>query len=224
MKKNHILTFCLTIVMGLFVFNQVQAQDTTPPWTKDNNWWTLEGTDWLSVEGRLRALESIVSPTVRPPNFIDRFDIGLGGDQGGHLEMYRKTHTDRAGQLRFVYGGGEFGQLLFTHFDGTNYVHRLSMDHNGNMKLNGKITAKEIEVKFEVWPDFVFADDFDLMSLHEVESFIKQNRHLPGVPSEAEVMQNGVGLGEVSTILLQKVEELTLHIIELNRRIEELEK
>lgn len=91
--------------------------------------------------------------------------------------------------------------------------------------VNGTIKATELIVElYENWPDFVFADDYELMSLYEVENYIKQNRHLPNVPSEAQVLEGGVNVGEMTSILLQKVEELTLHIIELNKRIEELEK
>lgn len=93
---------------------------------------------------------------------------------------------------------------------------------NGLMTLAGKIVAKEIEVKLDVWPDFVFSDDYNLMSIHEVESFIRENRHLPNVPSEAEVLENGANLGQMTSILLQKVEELTLYMIELNNQNEEL--
>lgn len=91
------------------------------------------------------------------------------------------------------------------------------------LSVNGKISAKEVEVTLSGWSDFVFADDFSLRPLSEVEEFISTNRHLPDVPSEAEVLQNGVNLGEMSSILLQKIEELTLYIIELNKRIAELE-
>ena len=91
--------------------------------------------------------------------------------------------------------------------------------------VNGKVIAEELQIQLKGdWPDFVFADDYELMSLYEVENFIRQNRHLPNVPNEAQVIENGVNVGEMTSILLQKVEELTLHIIELNKRIEELEK
>ena len=91
--------------------------------------------------------------------------------------------------------------------------------------VNGKIVAEEIEVKlYAGWPDFVFNEAYNLRPLCEVEKFIKTNRHLPDVPSEAQVIENGVNVGEMSATLLQKIEELTLYIIDLNKRIEELEK
>ena len=72
------------------------------------------------------------------------------------------------------------------------------------------------------WSDFVLDRDYDLMTLKEVESYIKENGHLPDVPSAEEVKANGIEVGEMNAILLQKIEELTLYIIELEKKIEEL--
>lgn len=74
------------------------------------------------------------------------------------------------------------------------------------------------------WPDFVFEENYNLPSLTAVESYINQNKHLPNVPSAAEVEQNGVDLGEMDKILLQKVEELTLYIIQQQKQIEALQR
>ncbi|MCB0778026.1 MAG: hypothetical protein KDB87_14355, partial [Flavobacteriales bacterium] len=63
--------------------------------------------------------------------------------------------------------------------------------------------------------------DYDLMTLEEVEAYIKKNGHLPNVPSAREVEENGLGLGEMNKILLEKVEELTLHLIEQQKRLDE---
>lgn len=89
------------------------------------------------------------------------------------------------------------------------------------LSVNGKIRAKEVVVETN-WSDFVFADDYKLMPLDELEKNIKQNRHLPGIPSEKEVTENGVGLGEMQAKLLQKIEELTLYVIELKKENERL--
>ena len=99
---------------------------------------------------------------------------------------------------------------------------KLAVD--GDFLLDGKMVSREIEVRLDVWPDFVFADDYNLMTLDQVENYILQNSRLPEVPSEAEVVANGVNLGEMSAILLQKIEELTLHVIELNKQNQELQK
>lgn len=103
--------------------------------------------------------------------------------------------------------------------------------NNRTAKFDGKIYAREIEIKANVWADFVFKPNYKLLPLNELEKYILDNRHLPEIPSEQEVMKNGINLAEISAKLLQKIEELTLYTIELNKqnkelteRIEKLEK
>ena len=92
------------------------------------------------------------------------------------------------------------------------------------LEVNGAIRSKEVLVEVANWSDFVFDKDYDLMTLKEVESYIKENGHLPDVPSAKEVKANGVEVGEMNAILLQKIEELTLYIIELEKKIEKVQK
>ena len=92
--------------------------------------------------------------------------------------------------------------------------------------IKGLLCAKEILVQLTStadWPDFVFSKDYKLLPLVEVEQFIAENQHLPNVPSSAEVEANGIELGEMNALLLQKVEELTLYIIQMEKRLAELE-
>lgn len=91
------------------------------------------------------------------------------------------------------------------------------------LSVNGKIICTELKVKSNIWADFVFNDDYNLRKLEEVENYIKDNKHLPDVPSEKEVHENGISVGEMDAILLQKIEELTLYTIEQQKRIESLE-
>lgn len=74
------------------------------------------------------------------------------------------------------------------------------------------------------WSDYVFADDYQLTNLTTVEAYIKSHKHLPGVPSADEVVEQGIDMAKMDATLLQKIEELTLHMIEMNKRIEYLEK
>jgi hypothetical protein len=74
------------------------------------------------------------------------------------------------------------------------------------------------------WSDKVFADTYRLRSLSEVEAFIKKNKHLPDVPSATEVVEKGVDVGKMDALLLQKIEELTLYMIELKKTNEQLRK
>lgn len=90
------------------------------------------------------------------------------------------------------------------------------------LAVNGKIRATEIKVDSGPWPDYVFDEDYKLTPLKDVEAFINENKHLPGVPKAKEIEENGLSLGEMNKILMQKVEELTLHMIRLDKENEEL--
>ncbi|MDQ0109006.1 hypothetical protein SAMN05660909_03936 [Chitinophaga terrae (ex Kim and Jung 2007)] len=91
------------------------------------------------------------------------------------------------------------------------------------LAVDGTVGARKVKVTQGAWADFVFHDDYKLPSLQEVEKFIKLNKHLPEIPSEKEVAENGIDLGEMNKKLLQKIEEMTLHMIEMEKRIQELE-
>jgi hypothetical protein len=89
--------------------------------------------------------------------------------------------------------------------------------------VNGTIKAREVVVTQENWPDFVFDENYNLPKLEDTEKFIKENKHLPNVPSAKTVEENGAGVAEMQKIMMQKIEELTLHIIDLNKKIKDLE-
>ena len=91
------------------------------------------------------------------------------------------------------------------------------------LDVNGVIRAKEIKVETD-WSDFVFEDDYNLKSLDEVEAYINKNKHLPDIPSESEVKEKGINLGEINAKLLQKIEELTLYVIEQNKKGKAMQK
>jgi len=92
---------------------------------------------------------------------------------------------------------------------------------NYRLSVNGKIRATGIKV-YNTWADFVFEDTYKLPTLAEVEQYIETNGHLKDIPSAQEVEVNGIDLGEMNKLLLQKIEELTLYVIELNKEIEAL--
>lgn len=91
------------------------------------------------------------------------------------------------------------------------------------LAVNGSINAKEILVTETVpGSDYVFESDYSLMPLHELESFVKERKHLPEVMSANEFAENGYNLGEMDDVLLRKVEELTLYIIQQQKEIDDL--
>ncbi|WP_299211115.1 hypothetical protein [uncultured Aquimarina sp.] len=91
--------------------------------------------------------------------------------------------------------------------------------------VKGKIAAEEVKVAlYNTWPDYVFENDYNLPSLQQVENHIVEKGHLENIPSAAEVVENGIQLGEMNSKLLQKIEELTLYMIEQNKKTENQQK
>lgn len=107
----------------------------------------------------------------------------------------------------------------------------MTMSKNSIQKLGitsgGEIWAQEIKVNLNepsAYPDYVFEDNYELMSLNDFKEFIEKEGHLPNIPTREEATKNGVDLYEMNRLLLEKVEEMSLYIIELNSRLEKLEK
>ncbi len=172
--------------------------------------------------------------------------ILTGNDQlaitGGNVSMSNKLSTGQsiswgsAGALLNTDQGASIElrgtgvpYLDFSNDATTDYDMRLILTNDntlgvsgGNMAVDGTVNAREIHVKNNVWSDFVFHEAYDLPTLQEVEDYIQQKGHLPNIPSEKEVLQNGIDLGEMDAKLLQKIEELTLYTIEQQKEIERL--
>jgi hypothetical protein len=92
------------------------------------------------------------------------------------------------------------------------------------LAVDGKIISEEVRVELSGdWPDYVFENDYKLLPLEVLENQIKEIGHLPGIPSAAEVEVHGFELGDMQKRMMEKIEELTLYIIEANKKIERLE-
>jgi hypothetical protein len=123
---------------------------------------------------------------------------------------------------------------LFTLNEGGTASTKFFMSNAGNvgigtitpgsykLAVEGKIGAREVVITNTAWADFVFNENYKLNSLSEVEKFIKENKHLPDVPSEKTVLKEGINMGKMDATLLQKIEELTLYVITLNKENESL--
>ena len=92
------------------------------------------------------------------------------------------------------------------------------------LTVNGNIHSKEVHVDLNNWPDYVFTKEYDLLTQQELAEYIKKNGHLPNIPSAKEVDENGISLGVMNAKLLEKIEELTLYMLQNEKRIEKLEK
>lgn len=155
----------------------------------------------------------------------------------GRSHFYIKS----TGDLSFFTGGKTLGDIRMTIDPagnvgiGTAPAVDAILAVSGDVKVVGTITAKKINVvttiaaadikieKSDEWADFVFADDYKLRSIEDVDSFIEANGHLPDMPTAKHVADNGYSLAEVNSKLLQKIEELTLYTIELNKKVKDLE-
>ncbi|MBI2721092.1 MAG: hypothetical protein HYX39_02840 [Bacteroidetes bacterium] len=84
--------------------------------------------------------------------------------------------------------------------------------------------SKEVIVTQQQWADYVFEKNYRLNNLDELESYIKEHKHLPNIPSAKEIQEQGVSIGEMSKLQMEKIEELTLYVIQLKNELELLKK
>lgn len=134
------------------------------------------------------------------------------GDWGTYLPQHKLVVRGSSKIEGNILTDANIGIGTSSFSDGTD-TYRLS--------VNGAVRAHRVKV-YTTWADFVFEDNYKLPTLQEVENHIKQNGHLKDIPSAKQVEQDGIELGEMNKLLLQKVEELTLYLIEMDKEIKDL--
>ncbi|XDZ54120.1 hypothetical protein FlaCF_1168 [Flavobacterium tructae] len=197
--------------------------------TNDNGSVTVPGT--LTIDGGLN--------NTLPRPLISAMTLSKGEIRGysGH------GNTSDDGFLRLSAGGGTTSSVKsFIDLSGysivpdmnrnivfgTSGAERLRIDVNGNVGIGtanpnakltvaGNISSREVKVTVDAGADFVFEGDYNLKSLDSVEKFIKENKHLPEIASAQEMQKEGINLSEMNIKLLQKIEELTLYMIEMKK-------
>ncbi|TCC97678.1 hypothetical protein [Pedobacter hiemivivus] len=122
----------------------------------------------------------------------------------------------------FYLAGLDQKPLLLQSTGGKVTIGTDNPDPNALLTVKGNIASREVKVVATAGADFVFNENYELPSLKEVEKYIFENKHLPEVPSAQEMIANGVELGKMNILLLQKIEELTLYMIKKDKEIEEL--
>jgi hypothetical protein len=156
----------------------------------------------LSIGSSLRSIEDVGQSDNL--SHVIGFKNSMGAGQGNPL------------------GGFDFGDmsgnsvLRITNFN----VGIGTINPQSKLAVNGDITAKKVKVTLLGWSDYVFDSSYQLAPLQQVEKYIQQNKHLPDVPSAATVKKEGIDLGDNQAVLLKKIEELTLYIIEQNKKLE----
>lgn len=162
--------------------------------------------------------------------------MGLRGNADGQTYgssvygVYGSAYGGTVGTRIGVYGTASGGANRWAgYFAGSTYVSsdlRIATTTQATgyaLSVNGKIACTEVLVQATAsWPDYVFAPEYELMSLKSVEESILENNHLPGIPSAKQVEAEGIKLGDMQRMLLEKVEELTLYLIEQDKVINQL--
>ena len=196
----------------------------------------------LHVHSELSGFSAI---SIGSPNSSGNINVPMGASSGGYnIDFYtwRDIQPDqigariRAERINTFQPNNALVQAMDLSFSTSSGIgqselaERMRISNNGNvgigtaipnakLAVNGNIRAHEIKVETANWPDYVFARDYTLEPLEETEKHIKEKGHLPGIPSAEEVKANGVDLGEMNSKLLQKIEELTLHLIEKEKEL-----
>jgi len=185
--------------------------------------------------GRVQILDD-GRVTISPNNYAPQ----------GQLTVYTKNNENGIVQV-----GGD-GQIIAMRIGGSsagigtytphimriiaNGIAAINIDPAGNIamglndplpgykvSINGSVKAKELVIETIGWPDYVFEKDHSLLPLNDVAQFIQQHKHLPNIPSAAEIETNGLGVGEMQKKMMEKIEELTLYLIQQQKTIEELQ-
>jgi hypothetical protein len=110
------------------------------------------------------------------------------------------------------------GNVNFNNVSGTQ------LEITGTLRVKGKLAVQEVCVSPAAdWCDYVFEKDYKLMPLTELGKYVKANKHLPEIPTTAEVEKNGVNIGDMNVLLLKKMEEMTLYVLQLEERLKLME-
>ncbi|WP_347220132.1 hypothetical protein [Chryseobacterium sp.] len=151
-------------------------------------------------------------------NVAAGFPIQLGGNDLAHGLKYKRNNSDNTlldGPFLYGWTGGALGIKK-----GDNEFNVLSWKESGNVAIYGKLEAKDVVITATPTADHVFAEDYSLREISELEQFISEKSHLPEIPSAKEMTENGVSVGDFQIKLLQKIEELTLYMISMKKEID----
>jgi len=142
----------------------------------------------------------------------------------GHMGEINYVTSREVEQILGIRGSQD---ITFGTYSG-RWIDRMIISNSGNvgigtanpnnrLDVNGVIHSKEVKVDMNGWSDFVFKKEYKLPTIEQVEKHIVEKGHLENIPNEEEVLKNGINLGEMNSKLLQKIEELTLYVIEIKK-------
>ncbi|SIO54390.1 hypothetical protein [Chitinophaga niabensis] len=137
-------------------------------------------------------------------------DLRAGGIPDANRNIFRVRRFD---------SGSNWTELFRVNENGNVGIGTTHNDPNYKLIVNGTIASHKVKVTQEAWADFVFEDHYILPTLQSVETHIKTHKHLPGIPSAGEIAEKGMDIGDMQQKQMQKIEELTLYVIELNKKL-----
>lgn len=176
-------------------------------------------TPYIAFNAFLTTSDIATSKNLVTPNYNAGGGLIIRGEAGGSgLHFLQRTYANGTAP----YDVNSFTEVLTLTSSGNVGIG--AADTKGyKLAVNGDAIFTKLKVKsFGSWPDYVFDKNYQLPSLEDVENFVKVNRHLPDIPSAKEVEKEGLDVGDMNRRLLQKVEELTLYLIDLKRENEKL--
>ncbi|RZL12927.1 MAG: hypothetical protein EOO89_18620 [Pedobacter sp.] len=191
---------------------------------------SLSGYSWTDAALTTNSIEIVnhngVSTTVAPTLAFHAH--GDGGPQfrlaiDGTKVLFLESSGFNSARKPIAYGGGPNEYFSRLHIDAglttKGNVGIGTTNPSSKLEVNGSIRTKEIKVEVSNWPDYVFDKSYELPTLSSTESHIKTKGHLPGIPSASQVKATGINLGAMNAKLLQKIEELTLYLIQQQKQI-----
>jgi hypothetical protein len=193
--------------------------DTRTWWERDptgdvQSWGTAASTYLTIKQGNLGLGTSTPAAkldiTVSSSNFTN--NIKFGDANPGYL----------AAGTTGIFMSNNVGSPVFTVLH-TGNVGIGQTNPQNKLDVNGTIHSKSVIIDLNGWGDYVFKKDYRLRPLSEIKEYIDQNQHLPEVPSEQEMIKKGLDVSKMNTLLMKKVEELTLYLIEKDKKEQEQE-
>lgn len=154
-------------------------------------------------------------------------DAGLSNVSNGYLMLGSGTSSNIIIDNNEIMArsNGAVAPLTFQNDGGSVRIGNVAAPAGYLFAVNGKMISEELKVQLSgSWPDYVFKPGYQLKPFEELRNFIELNNHLPNIPAAAEVEKNGIEVGDMQKRQMEKIEELTLYILELEKRISQLEK
>lgn len=159
-----------------------------------------------------------------------QLSVARGTGVDGTAAFFGTTHVSHfnygSAENTYIRGGKDNALIIIGDGTGQRIAIGSSTVANGfTLSVSGKVITEEVQIQLKTaWPDYVFRKNYSLIPLAELENFVQQHQHLPNIPSAADVEKNGLVVGDMQKRMMEKIEELTLYIIQQDKRIRELEK